>query len=111
MCPVTITGPNKHPLLGMTLGVDFSPKKTCSFDCVYCGSPTTRKIMEREKFCPPEEVVAAIRSHLAEHELPKAFLLTGSGEPTLYSGFGEMVRALRAAFPAVICTLYTSWMR
>lgn len=108
MCPVTITGPNEHPQLGKTLGVDFSPKKTCSFDCVYCGSPTTRKTMKREMFCPPDEVVSAVRDHVAEHELPQALLLTGSGEPTLYLGFGEMVRALRAVFPGVVCTLYTN---
>ena len=58
MSQVTITGPNPHPLLGQTLGVDFSPKKVCSFDCVYCGvgMNTTRKTMKREVFHPVADV-------------------------------------------------------
>lgn len=108
MSRVTLTGPNQHPLLGTMLGVDFSPKKVCSFDCVYCEDATTRKTMEREPFCAPDEVVEAVRRHVDEHGVPQTLLLTGGGEPTLYAGFGEMVRALRAAFPDVACTLYTN---
>ncbi len=108
MCPVTITGPSEHPQLGSTLGVDFSPKKVCSFDCVYCKEATTRKTVHRETFYPASEVVSAVGAYVASHGLPKTFFLTGSGEPTLYLGFGEMVRALRDAFPGVACTLYTN---
>jgi wyosine [tRNA(Phe)-imidazoG37] synthetase (radical SAM superfamily) len=107
---VAIMGPNQHPLLGSMIGVDFSPKKVCSFDCVHCGvgMNTTRKTMERELFYSVEEVVAAVDAYMAENEAPDAFFLTGSGEPTLYSGYGKMVGTLRAKYPDVVCTIYTN---
>jgi len=110
MSDVTINGPNPHPLLGQMLGVDFSPKKVCSFDCVYCGvgMNTTRKTMDREMFHSVADVLAAIDAYMAESDAPDAFFLTGSGEPTLYAGYGEMVRALRAKHPDVACTIYTN---
>lgn len=110
MSQVTITGPNPHPLLGSMIGVDFSPKKVCSFDCVYCGvgMNTTRKTMEREFFHPVENVVAAVDGYMRENEKPDAFFLTGSEEPTLYAGYGELVRALRGKYPDVVCTIYTN---
>lgn len=110
MPDVPITGPNPHPLLGQMLGVDFSPKKVCSFDCVYCGvgMSTTRKTMNRELFHPVEDVVAAVDAYMIGNEHPDAFFLTGSGEPTLYAGYGELVRTLRAKYPDVVCTIYTN---
>jgi len=110
MSEITITGPHSHPLLGQMIGVDFSPKKVCSFDCVYCGvgMNTTRKTMARESFHPVEDVVAAVDAYMAENDAPDAFFLTGSGEPTLYLGYGEMVRTLRAKYPDVVCTIYTN---
>lgn len=110
MSQVTITGPNQHPLLGSMIGVDFSPKKVCSFDCVYCGvgMNTTRKTMQRELFHPIADVVAAVDAYMNENEGPDAFFLTGSGEPTLYARFGELVAALKAKYPDVVCTIYTN---
>ena len=110
MSPVPINGPTQHPLLGMTAGVDFSPKKVCSFDCVYCGVgiQTTRKTMERERFYPVQEIVEAVEKHVEEHGVPDTFFLTGSGEPMLYAGFGEMASALKALHPDAAFTVYTN---
>ena len=110
MEPVAISNPNPHPLLGSVVGVDFSPKKVCSFDCVYCGVgiSTTRKTMEREMFHPVGDVLEAIARHVEEQGTPDTFFLTGSGEPMLYSGFGEMAAALRGTYPGVALTVYTN---
>ena len=110
MDSVTITGPNPHPLLGVVAGVDFSPKKVCSFDCIYCGvgMNTTKKTMQREMFHPVENVLSAVAAHVAEHGEPNTFFLTGSGEPMLYLAFGEMAAALKEAYPDVSLTVYTN---
>jgi len=110
MDPVTVNGPTAHPLLGNVVGVDFSPKKVCSYDCTYCGvgMHTTKKTMEREMFHPVGDVLDAIAWHAAEHGIPDTFFLTGSGEPMLYSGFGEMTTALKETYPGVSLTVYTN---
>lgn len=110
MDPAAISGPNPHPLLGSVVGVDFSPKKVCSFDCIYCGvgMNTTKKTMEREMFHPVGDVLEAIACHVEEHGTPDTFFLTGSGEPMLYSAFGEMASALKEAYPAAALTVYTN---
>lgn len=110
MDPAAISGPNPHPLLGSVVGVDFSPKKVCSFDCIYCGvgMNTTKKTMEREMFHPVGDVLEAIARHVEPHGTPDTFFLTGSGEPMLYSGFGEMVMALKEIYPGAALTVYTN---
>jgi len=110
MSPFELTGPNPHPLLGNVLGVDFSPKKVCSYDCVYCGvgMNTTKKTMVREMFHPVCDVLATIAEHVEEHGIPDTFFLTGSGEPMLYTGFGEMAAALKEAYPDSARTVYTN---
>jgi wyosine [tRNA(Phe)-imidazoG37] synthetase (radical SAM superfamily) len=110
MDPVLINGPNPHPLLGSVVGVDFSPKKVCSFDCIYCGvgMNTTKKTMEREMFHPVGDVLEAIARHVEPHGTPDTFFLTGSGEPMLYSGFGEMATALKETYPGAALTVYTN---
>lgn len=110
MDPVRITGPTSHPLLGAVVGVDFSPKKICSYDCVYCGvgMNTTKKTMEREMFHPVNDVLDAIACHVEEHGAPDTLFLTGSGEPMLYAGFGELAATLREEYPSTALTVYTN---
>jgi wyosine [tRNA(Phe)-imidazoG37] synthetase (radical SAM superfamily) len=102
-------GANDVPGLGNVLRVDFNPLKVCSFSCVYCGvGPTTRKTFEREAFYPVEDVFGEVRDYIEENGAPDYVMLTGNGEPTLYSGFGELAQAIKRAFPGVKLTLYTN---
>jgi len=105
-----LSGPMDHPLLGRVVGVDFSPKKVCSYDCVYCGvgMNTTRKTLEREMFLPVDALVDAIDRFTGEHEVPDTFFLTGSGEPMLYAGFGETAVRLQDRYPSAAQTVYTN---
>jgi wyosine [tRNA(Phe)-imidazoG37] synthetase (radical SAM superfamily) len=94
---------------GDVLTVDFSPHKVCSFSCRYCGlGPTTRKIIDREEFYPVEDVFGETRDYIEENGRPDYVVLTGSGEPTLYSGFGRLARAIKEAFPGLGSALYTN---
>jgi wyosine [tRNA(Phe)-imidazoG37] synthetase (radical SAM superfamily) len=78
------------------IGVDFNPKKTCNFNCIYCGlGQTTRMINKREQFFPVEEITEEIKEFYQNKWIPTTTLLTGSGEPTLYSKLGELAKNVK----------------
>lgn len=90
-------GPVPSRRLGRSLGLDVTPFKTCSFDCVFCQCGcTTRLITERGEFVPFEEVCAEIARWLKEDGAADCITFAGSGEPTLYSRLGELIRFIKA---------------
>ncbi|MFX0154672.1 MAG: radical SAM protein [Candidatus Hodarchaeota archaeon] len=98
-----------HPLLGKLLPVDFSPLKTCSFNCYYCSlGKTTKMTMEREEFYPVHDILQEIESYLQQNDPPDTFFLTGSGEPALYLKFGELARKIKEKYPSITITAYSN---
>lgn len=98
-----------HPLLGMLLPVDFSPLKTCSFNCYYCSlGKTTNMTMEREEFFPIQDIFDEIDLYLQNNDYPDTIFLTGSGEPALYSKFGELARKIKEKYPTIKLTAYSN---
>ncbi|MFW9829107.1 MAG: radical SAM protein [Candidatus Thorarchaeota archaeon] len=98
-----------HPLLGKLLQVDFNPLKTCSFNCYYCNlGKTTNMIMEREEFFPIQEIFDEIDIYLQNNDQPDTIFLTGSGEPALYSKFGELARKVKEKYPNIRTTAYSN---
>jgi len=56
-----IFGPVPSRRLGLSLGVDVIPHKTCTFDCVYCEcGATTDKTCERREFYAARDVLAVL---------------------------------------------------
>jgi len=102
-----IFGPVPSRRFGRSLGVDLTPLKTCSFDCVFCQlGPTPRTTLDRREYVPTDDVKAEIlRWRDAGGETDVA-TLSGSGEPTLHTGFGDILRFLKAELncPAVLLT-------
>ncbi|MHB8799220.1 MAG: radical SAM protein [Thermoanaerobaculia bacterium] len=91
-----IYGPVPSRRLGRSLGVDLVPFKTCSYDCVYCQlGRTTTKTTERKEYVPVEEVLTELHEKLAQPEPCDYIGLAGSGEPTLHSGIGKLIRAIK----------------
>ena len=89
-------GPVPSRRLGASLGVDLVPHKVCSMDCVYCEcGATTRLTLERAEYVPTAEVLAEIDDCLAAIPRPDYVTFSGSGEPTLHSGLGTVVRHLK----------------
>ncbi|HGJ66725.1 TPA: radical SAM protein [bacterium] len=88
-----IFGPVPSRRLGMSLGVDIIPFKTCTLDCIYCQlGVTTKKVIERENFVPQDEVLAELKQVLNQDSKRIDFItFSGSGEPTLNSQLGEMI--------------------
>ena len=98
-------GPVPSRRLGRSLGIDVTPFKTCSFDCVFCQCGcTTRLITERAEFVPLEEVCAEIEHWLKEDGQADVITFAGSGEPTLYSRLGELIGFIktRTKIPVIV---------
>jgi len=85
-------GPVPSRRLGRSLGVDITPFKTCSFDCIFCQlGRTTRKTVTRKEYVPVEPVIAELKDWLDGGGQADYLTLAGSGEPTLNSEFGEII--------------------
>ena len=99
-------GPVPSRRFGLSLGVDLIPFKTCSFNCIFCQlGPTTRLTVERAEYVPVEEVTAELERWSREGARCDYITLSGSGEPTLHSRFGEILdfaRQLRKARTALL---------
>ncbi|HGE69339.1 TPA: radical SAM protein [Candidatus Poribacteria bacterium] len=92
-----VFGPVPSRRLGMSLGVDIVPFKTCSFDCVYCQlGLTIKKTTERADFVPIDDVLAEIKEVIESGKNVDFITFSGSGEPTLNSKLGEMIRKVKA---------------
>ncbi|NLF38506.1 radical SAM protein [bacterium] len=99
-------GPVASRRLGRSLGVDVLEFKTCTLDCIYCElgrtpSPTTA----RREYAPVEAVLAEVRAWYAAGGAAEVITLAGSGEPTLHSRFGEIIRGIKEAGPLPVCLL------
>ncbi len=110
-----VYGPVPSRRLGRSFGVDLVPFKTCSFDCVYCQlGRTTVKTMERKEYVPVEEVLSELREWLRSGEACDYISLAGSGEPTLHSGIGTLVRAIKGMTTVPVAVLTNGsllWMK
>ena len=52
-----VFGPVPSRRFGRSLGVDLTPLKTCSFNCVFCQlGPTPQTTVERREYVPVQTV-------------------------------------------------------
>jgi wyosine [tRNA(Phe)-imidazoG37] synthetase (radical SAM superfamily) len=102
-----IFGPIPSRRLGLSLGIDLVPYKTCSLDCVYCEcGGTTSLTTERKEYVPIAEVLKQLDEVLKENIDIDFVTFSGAGEPTLNSGIGEIVAFIKDNYPKKkICLL------
>ncbi len=103
-----IFGPIPSRRLGMSLGIDLVPHKTCSLDCVYCeAGETTLLTLERKEYVPVDEVIHELDAFLKTTDQKIEFLtFSGAGEPTLNSGIGQIIGFAKENYPQYrICLL------
>ena len=102
-CPYpyrTLFGPVLSRRLGVSLGVDLVPHKTCTLDCVYCEcGATTHLTLRREQYVSVDRVKAELRRYLSNDEKIDYITFSGSGEPTLNDGIGEIIQFLKSDYP------------
>ena len=90
-----IFGPVPSRRLGLSLGVDLIPAKTCTYDCLYCQvGRTTQKTVQTSAFVPIHKVLGELKKRL-EIFTPDAITLSGSGEPTLCSELDQVITAIK----------------
>ncbi len=89
-------GPVPSRRFGRSLGIDLTPHKTCSLDCVFCQlGRTPAKTLERKAYVPATEVISEIDHWLRNDGQADYLTLSGSGEPTLHTAFGQVLAFLR----------------
>lgn len=102
-------GPVASRRLGVSLGVDLVPLKTCSLNCIYCESGTTTKFTaKRSEFVPTRDVIKQLDEFLSTRPQIDYITFSGAGEPTLHSGIGEIVRFVKASHPQYKLCLLTN---
>jgi wyosine [tRNA(Phe)-imidazoG37] synthetase (radical SAM superfamily) len=106
----TIFGPVPSRRLGRSLGIDVIPPKSCSYDCIYCESGrTTHLSIERQLFVPPEQVLGELDRYFQEHSRGADVLtFSSAGEPTLYLGLGDLLKAIKQRFPHLPLVVLTN---
>ncbi len=102
-------GPVHSRRLGLSLGVDLLDRRRCSFDCVFCEVGATERLtLERREYVPTAAVIAEFLDWLAAGGTADVVTLSGSGEPTLHSGFGEVIDAVHKACSLPVALLTNS---
>jgi len=89
-------GPVPSRRLGLSLGVDIVPLKTCTLDCIYCQlAETTEKTVIRKEYVTVESVLNQLKERLSNGLLTDFITFSGSGEPTLNSSLGEFIDRIK----------------
>ena len=90
-----IFGPVPSRRLGLSLGIDLIPQKTCSYDCIYCQvGKTTDRIMEPASFVSVPEIIKELKDVISKTH-PDVITLAGSGEPTLNNDIGDVILEIK----------------
>ena len=104
-----IFGPVRSRRLGVSLGVDMVGTKICSLNCVYCEcGATTTLTLERREYVPANKIIADLAAYLKTEPALDCITFGGSGEPTLNTGLGRVVRFLKSTFSRYRCALLTN---
>jgi wyosine [tRNA(Phe)-imidazoG37] synthetase (radical SAM superfamily) len=122
-----VYGPVPSRRLGLSLGINIIPAKTCTLDCIYCQCGlTTRKTVTRESFFPVKDILAAVRSALTADSLQLTahsrsseavscklravsyLTFSGDGEPTLNKDIGTIIRRLKREFRIPVAVITNS---
>lgn len=93
-------GPVPSRRLGRSLGIDLVPMKTCSTNCVFCQlGPCDNTTLTRKEYVPTSEVLCELSDWIKSDGAADCITLSGSGEPTLHTGFGEVLRFIKKETP------------
>lgn len=102
-----VFGPVPSRRLGRSLGVDITPPKTCTFDCIYCQvGRTTKKDIVRMSYFDPDSIVKEIMEKVSAGTAIDYISFSGSGEPTLNKDIGYIIRRVKehTSIPVAVIT-------
>ncbi len=129
-----IYGPVKSRRLGNSLGVSVVGYKVCSYDCVYCQlKATTIKTLKRKRYIRQKDILNEIKEFLKSRQRTTVsderkiwpvhreslveeidyITFSGSGEPTLNSDIGHLIKAVKklTSIPVVLITNTSTLMK
>jgi len=85
-------GPVPSRRLGLSLGINIIPHKTCNYNCVYCEvGKTTNLTNKRQSFYNIEDIKKDFIDHVDKVGKFDFITFSGSGEPTLNKDLGELL--------------------
>ncbi len=102
-----VFGPVNSRRLGRSLGIDIIPHKVCTLNCIYCElGRTTQLTLARKPYIRAADVLHELDTVLSSMQPPDHLTFSGSGEPTLNSDIGEMIRGahLISSLPVAVIT-------
>ncbi|MBW1712088.1 MAG: radical SAM protein [Deltaproteobacteria bacterium] len=105
-----VFGPVASRRLGLSLGIDLVPHKTCNFNCIYCEcGPTTNLMAGPGPLRPASEILPEVAQVLTEQEERLDYItLSGAGEPTLNSDLSAIVEGLKGLTDTPLAVLTNS---
>ena len=102
-------GPVPSRRLGISLGLDLVPHKTCSLNCIYCESgKTTNLTIERKEYIPTAVLISELTTFLKTKPKLDYITFSGAGEPTLHSDIGTIVTFIKKNYPDYQLALITN---
>ncbi|MCA1792751.1 MAG: radical SAM protein [Desulfotignum sp.] len=102
-------GPVLSRRLGISLGVDLVTHKICSMNCVYCEcGETTVLTNERRQYVSCEDVCRELDHYWAYNDDPDYITFSGSGEPTLNIGLGQVIAHITKKKPGIQVAVLTN---
>ncbi len=104
-----IFGPVLSRRLGISLGVDLVPHKTCSLDCVYCEcGKTTFMTLEQKEYIEFKHVKNELEHFWNHNDDPDYITFSGSGEPTLNNSLGKIINFIKKSRPNIKTAVLTN---
>lgn len=89
-------GPVPSRRLGISLGIDLVPMKTCTLNCIYCEcGQTTHLTLNCKEYVPLEAVKKELSHYLSHNPRPDYITFSGSGEPTLNSRIKDAIHFIK----------------
>ncbi|MGB9743900.1 MAG: radical SAM protein [Desulfurella sp.] len=99
-------GPVPSRRLGLSLGINIIPHKTCNYNCVYCEvGKTTNLTNKRQSFYNIEDIKKDFVEHVDKVGKFDFITFSGSGEPTLNKDLGELIKFVKSFNKAKIAVL------
>ncbi len=102
-----IYGPVPSRRLGLSLGIDLVTDNVCSYDCIYCQLGRTReKTVLQKQYVSINVILEQLFHKLDSGVNPDFITMAGSGEPTLNSRIGELIRRIKqeTGIPVAVVT-------
>jgi wyosine [tRNA(Phe)-imidazoG37] synthetase (radical SAM superfamily) len=104
-----IFGPVPSRRLGLSLGMDLMPHKTCTLNCVYCEcGRTTNLTLKCKEYIPVELLQEELKDFLSRNPKLDFITFSGSGEPTLHIGIKEIINFIKKDYPKYKIALLTN---